>query len=90
MKDSSGQMQRSTLEVDFVCNLGSKRYYLQSTFRMPDTEKMEQEKHSLKLIRDSFRKIIIVGEKMKIRRDENGIVLMGIYEFLQETKSLDL
>ena len=90
MKDSSGQMQRSTLEVDFVCNLGSKRYYLQSTFRMPDTEKMEQEKHSLKLIRDSFRKIIIVGEKMKIRRDENGIVQIGIYEFLQETKSFDL
>ena len=82
MKDSSGQMQRSTLEVDFVCNLGSKRYYLQSTFRMPDTEKMEQEKHSLKLIRDSFRKIIIVGEKMKIRRDENGVVQIEIYEFL--------
>ena len=82
MKDSSGQMQRFTLEVDFVCNLGSKRYYLQSTFRMPDTEKMEQEKHSLKLIRDSFRKIIIVGEKMKIRRDENGIVQIGIYEWL--------
>lgn len=55
---------------------------MQSTFRMPDTEKMEQEKHSLKLIRDSFRKIIIVGEKMKIRRDENGIVQIEIYEFL--------
>ena len=90
VKDSSGRMQRSTLEVDFVCNLGSKRYYLQSAFRMPDTEKMEQEKRSLNQIHDSFRKIIIVGEKMKIRRDENGIVLMGIYEFLQETESLDL
>ena len=84
-----GDWQRVTLEVDFVCNLGSRRYYLQSAYRLPDEEKSEQEKRSFNQIKDSFRKIVIVGERMKLRRDENGIVLIGIYEFLQDYSLLD-
>ena len=89
LKNEKGEWQRVTLEVDFVCNLGSRRYYLQSAYRLPDEEKTEQEKRSLKLIGDSFRKIVVVGERMKLRRDESGIVLMGIYEFLQNWNLLD-
>ena len=89
VKNEKGEWQRVTLEVDFVCNLGSRRYYLQSAYRLPDEEKTEQEKRSLKLIGDSFRKIVVVGERMKLRRDESGIVLMGIYEFLQDWNLLD-
>ena len=78
-----------TLEVDFVCNLGSRRYYLQSAYRLPDEEKQKQEKRSLEQIKDSFRKIVIVGERMKLRRDDNGIVLMGVYEFLKDSTLID-
>lgn len=89
LKDENGNWQRVTLEVDFVCNLGSRRYYLQSAYKLPDEEKMQQEKRSLQQISDSFKKIVIVGERMKLRRDDQGIVLMGIYEFLDDTKMLD-
>ena len=89
IKNENGVWQRITLEVDFVCNLGSRRYYLQSAFRMPDEEKMEQEKRSLTQINDSFKKIIVIGERMKLRRDENGIVIMGIYEFLTDKTLID-
>jgi len=89
MKNEKGEWQRVTLEVDFVCNLGSRRYYLQSAYRLPDEEKQKQEKRSLEQIKDSFKKIVIVGERMKLRRDDNGIVLMGVYEFLKDATLLD-
>ena len=88
--NSEGKRERVTLEVDFVCNLGAKRYYLQSAYRIPDEEKMKQEKRSLQQIRDSFRKIVIIGERMQLRRDENGIILMGVYEFLRDESMLDI
>jgi len=89
VKNEKGEWQRVTLEVDFVCNLGSRRYYLQSAYRLPDEEKQKQEKRSLEQIKDSFKKIVIVGERMKLRRDDNGIVLMGVYEFLKDATLLD-
>lgn len=89
VKNEKGEWQRVALEVDFVCNLGSRRYYLQSAYRLPDEEKQKQEKRSLEQIKDSFKKIVIVGERMKLRRDENGIVLMGVYEFLKDATLLD-
>ena len=89
VKNEKGEWQRVTLEVDFVCNLGSRRYYLQSAYKLPDEEKMQQEKRSLQQIGDSFKKIVIVGDRMKLRRDEQGIVLMGIYEFLSDKTLLD-
>jgi hypothetical protein len=89
VKNENGEWQRVTLEVDFVCNLGSRRYYLQSAYRLPDEEKQKQEKRSLEQIKDSFKKIVIVGERMKLRRDDNGIVMMGVYEFLKDATLLD-
>ncbi len=71
-----------TLEVDFVCNKGSERIYIQSAYNMPDTEKMEKEKRSMKLVDDSFRKIIVVGEHTKTWSDENSIQIVSIYDFL--------
>ena len=82
VRNAAGQQQRVTLEVDFVCNKGSKRIYIQSAYKMPDAEKMEQEKRSLKLIGDSFRKLIVVGEHTKPWSDENGIQIVSIYDFL--------
>jgi predicted AAA+ superfamily ATPase len=82
IRNSEGQQHRVTLEVDFVCNKGSERVYIQSAWRMPDDEKIEQEKRSLRLIGDSFRKLIIVGEHTKSWSDENGIQIVSIYDFL--------
>lgn len=81
-RNEAGKQQRVTLEVDFVCNKGSERIYIQSAYKMLDMEKMEQEKRSLKLVDDSFRKIIVVGEHTKTWSDENGIQIVSIYEFL--------
>lgn len=81
VRNTEGKQQRVTLEVDFVCNKGSERIYIQSAWRMPDAEKMEQEKRSLRLVDDSFRKLLIVGEHTKQWSDENGIQIMSIYDF---------
>ena len=75
VRNTEGKQQRVTLEVDFVCNKGSERIYIQSAWRMPDAEKMEQEKRSLRLVDDSFRKLLIVGEHTKQWSDENGILV---------------
>lgn len=82
VRNEAGKQQRVTLEVDFVCNKGSERIYIQSAYKMPDVEKMEQEKRSLKLVDDSFRKIIVVGEHTKSWSDEKGIQIVSIYNFL--------
>lgn len=81
-RNEAGKQQRVTFEVDFVCNKGSERIYIQSAYKMPDVEKMEQEKRSLKLVDDSFRKIIVVGEHTKSWSDEKGIQIVSIYDFL--------
>lgn len=88
--DKNGKTARKQLEVDFVCNQGSKRYYIQSAFAIPDKEKMEQEQKSLIHIKDSFKKIIIVKDDIKLWRNEEGIVIMGLEEFLLNSNSLDL
>lgn len=84
------KQEKKQLEIDFVANLGSKRYYIQSAFSLPDAEKIKQEKTSLLCINDSFKKIIIVKEVMNIQRDEKGITTMGIYDFLLNENSLEL
>ena len=89
-KNKEGKSVRRRLEVDFVCNLGSRRYYIQSAFAIPDHEKMEQEQNSLIHIDDSFKKIIVVKDRIKLWRNEKGIVVMGIMEFLLNPNSLDL
>ena len=82
VRNDKGQNIRVTLEVDFVCNKGSQRIYIQSAWRMPDADKMEQEKRSLRLVGDSFRKLLIVGEYTKSWSDDDGIQIISIYDFL--------
>ena len=89
-KNEEGKVVRKRLEVDFVCNRGSLRYYIQSAFAIPDREKMEQEQNSLIRIDDSFKKIIVVKDRIKLWRNEKGIVVMGIMDFLLNPDSLDL
>lgn len=88
-KDNNGRLIRKQLEVDFVCNKGSKRYYVQSVFAIPDTEKMQQESNSLLRIDDSFKKIIVVKDTPAPWYTENGILVIGIYDFLLNMNSLD-
>lgn len=89
-KNSSGNIIRSNLEVDFVCNMGNKRYYIQSAYRMPDDAKVAQEQASLLNVNDSFKKIIVTGEDIHIRRNDAGITTMSIYDFLLHENSLDM
>ena len=89
VKDEDGKWQRVTLEVDFVCNLGSRRSYIQSVYKLPDEEKVKQEKRSMQQIADSFKKIVVVGERMKLQRDDLGIVTMSLYDFLLDSHSID-
>lgn len=89
-RDESGKTIRKRLEVDFVCNRGNQRYYIQSASAIPDNEKMQQEQKSLVNIRDSFKKIIVVKDRIKLWRNEKGIVIMGIMDFLLNPNSLDL
>ncbi len=87
--DKNGNNVRKQLEVDFVAGQGSKKYYIQSAFAMPTQEKIEQETASLRRISDSFKKIIVVGDDIKPKRNEDGILTIGIYDFLLNAGSLD-
>ena len=87
-KDDNGISVRKQLEVDFVCNQGSKRCYIQSALRLLSEEKREQELRSLKSIDDSFLKFVITENAVKRYQDENGVVFMDIYEFLLDENSL--
>lgn len=82
--------ERTQLEIDFIANLGSRRYYIQSAFSMPTQEKKKQEKASLINVKDSFKKIIIVKDVVNVTRDEDGITIMSIYDFLLKENSLEL
>lgn len=85
-----GKTERNYLEIDFIANLGSKRYYIQSAFSMLTEEKRMQEKASLINVNDSFKKIILVKDIMNVTRDEDGITTMSIYDFLLKENSLEL
>lgn len=89
-RGEDGKQHRSSLEVDFVCNLGSRRYYIQSAYRMESDEKIRQERASLLRVDDSFKKIIVIGEESPITRDEAGITTISIYDFLLKENSLEL
>lgn len=85
-----GRYERSRLEIDFVASMGSRRYYIQSAFAVPDAEKERQEKASLLNVKDSFKKIVIVKDIINVKRDEDGITTMSIYDFLLKENSLEL
>ena len=81
-KNDAGISCRKQLEVDFVCNKGSRRCYIQSALALPTSDKIEQETNSLRRIDDGFERIVIVGENLISNRDENGILFMSIYDFM--------
>lgn len=86
----NGERSRQYYEVDFVCNQGSRRYYIQSAYKMIDEEKVRQEETSLRNIDDSFKKIIILGEYTPVLHNESGITILSIYDFLLKENSLEL
>lgn len=88
-KDKNEKDVRNKREVDFIANLGTKRYYIQSAYSLPSVEKTEQEKASLLNIDDSFKKIIIVKDRVKAFLDDNGIVTINLFDFLLNKDSLD-
>ncbi len=88
-KDKNDKDVRKQREVDFIANLGTKRYYIQSAYSLPLAEKAEQEKKSLLNIDDSFKKIIIVKDRVKAFLDDNGIVTINLFDFLLNKDSLD-
>ena len=87
-RDADGKEVRVQREIDFIATLGSKKYYIQSAYAIPNREKYEQETMSFKRTMDSFKKIIIVEKSMKPRYDENGYLMMGVKEFLLDANSL--
>lgn len=90
VRTNDGSRVRRIYEVDFVCNQGSRRYYIQSTYKMMDDEKVRQEENSLRNIDDSFKKIIILGESTPVLRNEYGITIISIYDFLLNENALEL
>lgn len=90
VRDEFGKNKRLTYEIDFVCNKGNQRYYIQSAYRLDSEEKKRQEENSLRNVDDSFKKIIIVGRPILVERDNSGITTISIYDFLLKENSLEL
>ena len=88
--NEKGNSIRKQLEIDFVCNKGSKRYYIQSAYAIPDQAKMEQEQRSLMLTGDFFKRMIITKDTPAPRYNENGVLIMSVYDFLLDENSLDI
>lgn len=85
-----GKRKLKQLEIDFVASKGAKKYYIQSAYEMPTEEKLRQEKRSLIKVGDSFKKIVVVKDNIRPQTDEEGIVTMGLINFLLDQNSLDL
>ena len=90
VRTENDKRETKHLEVDFVCNKGNQRYYIQSAFSIPNAEKMAQEQASLDRIDDSFKKIIITQDRTKLWRNEKGYVIMNVLDFLLKENSLEL
>ena len=89
-QDVNGKKVRTQLEVDFVANKGSKRYYIQSVLSIDSEEKRAQEINSLLRVADSFKKIVVVKDDIMPWHDENGILYIGIEQFLLEENAIDI
>lgn len=88
--NAEGKRVQKGLEIDFIATKGNNKYYIQSAFDMPNEAKEQQEKKSLIKTKDSFKKIIVVKDDIKLKRDDNGITTMGIFDFLLNENSLDM
>lgn len=87
--DENGKRKRSKLEVDFVVNNGAERVYVQSAFNMPTKEKEKQERRSLINIADNFRKVIVVKDDIKRKIDDDGVITIGLFDFLLDEQSIE-
>lgn len=87
--NGKGNGTRKQLEIDFVCNQGSKRYYIQSAYAIPDQAKMEQEQRSLMLTGDFFKRLIITKDTPAPYYNESGVLIMSVYDFLLNQNSLE-
>lgn len=90
VRDENGKNKRVSYGIDFVCNRGNQRYYIQSAYRLDSEDKIMQEKNSLRNVDDSFKKIVIVGNPILVERDNDGITKISIYDFLLKENSLEL
>ena len=88
VKDARGAYRRAQLEIDFICNKGSQRLYIQSAFALENEAKAQQEERSLKKVDDSFKKVIITKEGFAPHYNEDGILMMNVYDFLLDPNSL--
>lgn len=88
-KNEDGKQKTAQLEIDFVCNIGSNRYYIQSAYSLPDDEKFKQETASLDRIDDSFKKVIIVADNVKPWHSDKGYLIINILDFLMNQNSLE-
>lgn len=89
-KNEAGAFTKKQMEIDFIANQGSKKYYIQSAYSLPDADKMKQEKASLINVNDSFKKIIVVKDVINVRHDEDGITIMSVYDFLLKDNSMEM
>ena len=89
-RDGDGKARRRQLEVDFVCNRGSERIYVQSAYDIPDAEKLAQEQRPLDKIDDSFKKVIVVGRPIERHYGKTGVLMLGLYDFLLDPASVEL
>ena len=87
-KDETGSVKRKNLEIDFVCNMGHERYYIQSAFSMPSEEKRKQEIRPFRTVHDSFKKIVVTRDLVPTYHDDNGILIMNVLDFLMDPNSL--
>lgn len=88
-RGEDGKIHRTQLEIDFVCNKGSRRYYIQSALSLPTPEKWEQEQRSLLKVDDGFKKVIVTRDDVSPHYNENGVLIMNVYDFLLDHDSLD-
>jgi len=88
--DKNSKKIRKQREIDFVCNKGSKRYYIQSAFALPDKVKKEQEQRPLLMTQDAFKKIIITKDTLASLYNEDGVLIMSIFDFLLDESSLEM
>ena len=88
-KTDDGKYRNRQYEVDFIANLADERYYIQSALSLLDEGKMEQERRSLSLLRDSFRKIVITRDRIKPRCTENGILIINLFDFLLNAEAME-
>ena len=88
-RDKNGKVIRRQLEIDFVCNLGSSRYYIQSAYSLPDEAKRSQETRPFRKIDDSFKKIIITKDIIQPYYDDYGILTVSIYDFLLDPRVME-